>query len=666
MIIVTLLALLAPWIAKGGNFMEACNATREEGMEFISKEPAWAVFERDLEAGSAPFVVFGGIITLLVLSIPVVAELCWWRASDHLSHIRLLLQALWLSAIFEELMMVKAWCFCPTSARALYEHTALRMACRTWSWLAVIWSMKVVCAHLEVLQNTWRKPLGVCWVRAACGLYIVDLICGMAIYAYHRVRHSRLPMIAEVAGPLLGAGCSFTIMFSLIRGYGLSAAYARTAVQGCAPRDRKAAEAVVTMAKWVVFEGCFCYMALVSKTMMLIGKVFNTSDEVLMTSMETTQFFMLLAAARFVALISGLLISTEEVFKADWMPCSQASVNDLGGPTGEEAWDRKVQELASRSVSLRALLSFHSSLGRDRMMNFDPEVHTTADVVRCAILPASMDIQTSSGRALVLDMGKPAVPQVFVTHTWSALWSDLVGAIVADALDFPEYQQVLFRLDAYEMPALLSELYWKGKLEQTYWICALSVNQHGSICRALGCDCLAPQASSWTPPLRQDGLSIPCEMNKFDDLMRCVASASKTFRQLVAVDRELRLFHRAWCIAELHTAGLLQIPHSMCLHSKDSISKCQKDLRDLKVEHMQASVEEDKVMILNKIHDKDAFNAEVQKLIYDEGGLFESWQAGMEMVKALGLLARSGLERQQSWCETSSSGSSDDDDSTDS
>ena len=51
-----------------------------------------------------------------------------------------------------------------------------------------------------------------------------------------------------------------------------------------------------------------------------------------------------------------------------------------------------------------------------------------------------------------------------VTHSWSNHFAHLVASVVADALELPSYESVLARLEAQEMLALKSELYWKKKL----------------------------------------------------------------------------------------------------------------------------------------------------------------------------------------------------------
>ena len=55
------------------------------------------------------------------------------------------------------------------------------------------------------------------------------------------------------------------------------------------------------------------------------------------------------------------------------------------------------------------------------------------------------------------------------------------------------------------------------------------------------------------------GRSIGCEMNKFDDMMALLAASNANFSQVVAVDSQCGLFHRAWCVAELVQASQMQL-----------------------------------------------------------------------------------------------------------
>ena len=49
-------------------------------------------------------------------------------------------------------------------------------------------------------------------------------------------------------------------------------------------------------------------------------------------------------------------------------------------------------------------------------------------------------------------------------------------------------------------------------------------------------------------------------MNKFDYMMEIIAEKSVNFAQVLAIDQQFGLFHRAWCIAELAEARLLRMP----------------------------------------------------------------------------------------------------------
>merc|ERR1712048_492185 len=92
-----------------------------------------------------------------------------------------------------------------------------------------------------------------------------------------------------------------------------------------------------------------------------------------------------------------------------------------------------------------------------------------------------------------------------------------------------------------------------------------------------------------TPPLRVDDKSIPCEMNKFADMIKYMAATSDAFEQVIATDLKNELFQRAWVIAEIaqaHTVGLKQ---HLKLHSIDALTQREDSLKDLKVENMRAA-----------------------------------------------------------------------------
>merc|ERR1719265_1422682 len=96
------------------------------------------------------------------------------------------------------------------------------------------------------------------------------------------------------------------------------------------------------------------------------------------------------------------------------------------------AWHDKVEELAGRGFSLQALLKFYRGLGREYMPSFDPDKSTTSEVVRHAVIP--LTCSESCAYATVMMEGVPTRPETMVTHTWSNVFTDLVAAVVSDAL----------------------------------------------------------------------------------------------------------------------------------------------------------------------------------------------------------------------------------------
>jgi len=300
-------------------------------------------------------------------------------------------------------------------------------------------------------------------------------------------------------------------------------------------------------------------------------------------------------------------------------------------------WQGKIEALAGRGIALHDILEFYKSLGRECMLHYQPEVHTTSDVVRQAIIP-----QTSGHRsayASMVNAGKQVQPMNMVTHNWGNLFCDLVASIIADALD--EYSfDLISKLLVHDISILEQQLIQLGRMSRTYWICAFSVNQHASICggnphgdvdsvtRELHpvCGCNLPKFFNSTPPLSLRGQSVGCEMNKFDDMMNFLASTDKHFQQVVAVDVGFSLFGRAWCVAELAEARRLGICQSLKLKSARVLQEHAEELRCLQVEQMKASRPEDVADILAKIPDVAAFNSALQQLIFDkDSGLLAAW-----------------------------------------
>jgi len=216
----------------------------------------------------------------------------------------------------------------------------------------------------------------------------------------------------------------------------------------------------------------------------------------------------------------------------------------------------------------------------------------------------------------------------------------LMAAVFADILEEDCYDVVVPQLSGPAGLSILREkLQKQGALERAFWICAFSVNQHRGICSAnpfhskdpvtglehMTCPCGHEKHFNQTPPLRFDGKGILCQMNKFDDMIAFLAAQDKQFRQVVAVDRDIVLFSRAWCIAELAIAKELGMTQNLMLPSKRTLAHHCNHLRELRIENMQASRPEDVEEIVSKINDVAEFNRSLHELLFGDGALVSSW-----------------------------------------
>lgn len=110
----------------------------------------------------------------------------------------------------------------------------------------------------------------------------------------------------------------------------------------------------------------------------------------------------------------------------------------------DEGWSAKVMELAQRGLTLEALLQFYEDLPR-QMLDFNPAKHLTRDVVRRVIIPLSSRSRVALVTITMDD--KPTFPIRMVTHNWSNLFRDLMAAIIAEALEEDEFEQIANLLD---------------------------------------------------------------------------------------------------------------------------------------------------------------------------------------------------------------------------
>lgn len=343
--------------------------------------------------------------------------------------------------------------------------------------------------------------------------------------------------------------------------------------------------------------------------------------------------------------------------------------------TEEKVWREKVRELAHRSIDVQALLEFWAKLGTEVMPHFDPHRSSVHDVVRQAVIPLSKlgpDGKASCSYADVVSSRQrpadapPPLPECMVTHTWSNLFLHLIAAVLADALGKDEYERVAKHLAARNMEVLYSSLRAKGSLKRRYWICVFCVNQHAGICGGFGpkpeegtaffskwdasrrdsvtgavfstCCCKHPKYFSDQP--------LPCEMNKFDDMLALLRQEVPRLRLVVAVDRPLNIFTRAWCVAELVEAHVSMIPSSVRLFSNkeldidaDDLSTYTK-LATLTVADCESTWPEDRDAILGRIPSVSDFDAHLQAIIFGQRGILSRCFVGFGIVEAAALTAR--------------------------
>ena len=145
-----------------------------------------------------------------------------------------------------------------------------------------------------------------------------------------------------------------------------------------------------------------------------------------------------------------------------------------------------------------------------------------------------------------------------VTHNWGNSFSNLLAAVLSDAL-----QECSFSLPAellQEECTFLQDLLAKWAGWTTRIGSVRLLNQHISIChsnpydRDPFTDQLHPVCHcNSTNIVDPDGRSASSEINKFDDMMSFLATTGGC-RQVIAVDKSLDLFRRAWCVAEIAEA----------------------------------------------------------------------------------------------------------------
>ena len=147
----------------------------------------------------------------------------------------------------------------------------------------------------------------------------------------------------------------------------------------------------------------------------------------------------------------------------------------------------QVRELCFRGVTMQSLLEFYlKDLPALEDWRYSPNDHRTRDVVRRAIIPMTAEEGCAYATSKHNRDG-PRRAEIMVTHNWGNRFRDLLGAIVADALQECSSHFAGQLLD-HEPDLLRSMLTESGQMQNVYWICAFAVNQHASICHTNPCD----------------------------------------------------------------------------------------------------------------------------------------------------------------------------------
>eukprot|EP00930_Biecheleria_cincta_P034098 TRINITY_DN23591_c0_g2_i7.p2 TRINITY_DN23591_c0_g2~~TRINITY_DN23591_c0_g2_i7.p2 ORF type:complete len:787 (-),score=108.54 TRINITY_DN23591_c0_g2_i7:159-2519(-) len=316
-----------------------------------------------------------------------------------------------------------------------------------------------------------------------------------------------------------------------------------------------------------------------------------------------------------------LPLGEPELSLAQVQPYSTAAV------TAESARVRKVDELSFRSMSIKDLIHFWGEMGSGRqyMPHYEAETSTSHDVVRQVIIPLSGAHDPPSSYATMVAKGQQRLPDVMVTHNWGNVYSHLFAAIISHCGFQETYDSMARLLAGNKLGSLgLSREQW----EMSYWICCFCVNQHTVMCND------APPKDSHGKPINACPCDVhkltsgdACEVDKFDDMMSNLAVLKPRFSQLVAVDLNFVIFMRAWCVAEIAEAKRLEIHQALVIHSKEHTkihALCRKKAENFDVAKCEASNPSDKQRIMNRIKDRDHFNAHVRNLLFNDNGLLAS------------------------------------------
>jgi len=143
-------------------------------------------------------------------------------------------------------------------------------------------------------------------------------------------------------------------------------------------------------------------------------------------------------------------------------------------------------------------------------------------------------------------------------------------------------------------------------LSRTFWICAISVNQHSIGCHRSPwpCDCGLQKVTE----------GPESEIGAFDEMMARLHAQNPAFYHLLALDVEVAVVTRVWVVAEIAEAHKLGLKQVMMPHFPLTLSgsEQQKRLVGIDVNKCEATVPEDKTFILGKIENKAEYNKRVK------------------------------------------------------
>jgi len=592
-------------------------------------------------------------LSLAFLSL-VAVLLVWFACSPYLLRVATLLLLDWFS-VFVALAQCTLECnvggpFAPFgSTGRLNEIPRLVVAAAI-----LVYFTNFACARLRVLECTMFEPLGSKTTERIYQTLVVDLILFLVLVAI-RI------WFPKVAGHLLAVSFWYgglaliavliRVMWSVVKVARLVAAAHRqvraskrfhsTGMVGELGHSKHAAEFLLigtfhaTVTFWLsLFCGGANYNLLWPGSANDVPSAWALQNAAFCLDRLTNGF----SCCLYSGMVGGSLFADRVGMDVEHKQrAKRALATKFFRPSSDAGWQQKVEELADMGFTMRALLKFYKKLGTAELMpHFEGDLNTTLDVVRQAIIPLSREARSSL--ASVIMGGAPVRPNKMITHNWANLFRDLVAGIVAEALGEDEYFMAAYWLD-HDIALVEEWLLAASAMDATYWVCALSVNQHAGICggnpqgerdNASGmchpvCDCGLAKFFNDTPPFGNNGQSARCEMNKFDDMLAFLGASNPSFRHVIAVDRNFTLFSRAWCIAEISKAFDFGIPQNLMLPSSALLRKNEASLCDLRVEDMQATRPEDAEAILAKIPDKAAFNRQLQHLVHDK--LLVSWKA---------------------------------------